>query len=97
MTEAALTRSIQDALKANGGSAIFQWKARGDPRQHKGIPDICGVYRGRFFGLEVKLPGRENTVTKNQAEVLKRIDRAGGIAAVVTTRREALDAVFGDG
>lgn len=93
MTEAALTNKIRLALKGDG---CYVFKARGDPRQTKGIPDLVGCRRndGKFFGLEVKVPGRENTLTPNQAENLKRIRRAGGIAAVVTSREEALDAVF---
>lgn len=96
MTEATLTANIQRALKSQGGPNLFCWKSRGDPRQMKGIPDITGVYKGKFFALEVKLPGREKKLTKNQAEVLARMSRAGGIAVMVTSRREAFEAVFGE-
>lgn len=92
MTEASLTNKIRLKIKTEGH---FVWKARGDPRQTKGIPDLCGSRApdGRFFGLEVKLPGRKKNLTLNQAEILRRIDATGGIAAVVTSVKEALEAL----
>jgi hypothetical protein len=77
------------------GKNGFMWKARGDPRQTKGIPDLVGVYYGVFFFMEVKVPGRENTLTRNQAEVIKRLKRAGAVGGVVTSRAEA-EAVLED-
>jgi hypothetical protein len=92
VTEAALTNKIRLKLKAQGH---FIWKSRGDPRQTKGIPDLCGCRApdGTFFGLEVKLPGKEKKLTKNQAETLNRIAIAGGIAVVVTSVSQALEAL----
>jgi penicillin-binding protein-related factor A (putative recombinase) len=55
-----------------------------------GRPDIEGCFRGYHFGLEVKMPGRENTVTKHQQYHLDCIKEAGGISAVVTDPGEAL-------
>ena len=46
-----------------------------------GVPDIVGVLEGRFFGLEVKLPG--NQATPLQLYQIEHIQRAGGIAGVV--------------
>lgn len=94
MTEATLTNNIRKKIKANGH---FVWKAKGDPRQTKGIPDLCGVRApdGRFFGIEVKLPGKEKNLTVNQAVMLDRIGKAGGIAVVVTTVAQALEALDG--
>lgn len=48
---------------------------------HCGIPDIIGVYRGRFFAWELKAPGKK--ATKLQKYVLARIKAAGGHVAVV--------------
>ena len=60
-----------------------------------GAPDLCGCLspEGTFFGLEVKMPRSRNRLTKLQGEYLARINGAGGIAAVVTTVKEALDAL----
>jgi hypothetical protein len=49
-----------------------------------GRPDIEGCLKGYHFGLEVKMPGRENTVTKHQQYHLDCIAEAGGISAVVS-------------
>ena len=84
MTEANLTNKIRLKCKERMGDNGFIWKARGDPRQTRGIPDLVGVYHGIFFFFEVKLPGKERTLTKNQSEVIKRMQRAGGIGGVVT-------------
>jgi hypothetical protein len=48
-----------------------------------------GLFQGYHFGLEVKMPGRENTVTKHQQYHLDCIKEAGGISAVVTDPDEA--------
>jgi hypothetical protein len=44
-----------------------------------------------FFGIEMKVPGKEHTLTEKQAEKLEKIAEAGGIARVCTTVRECLD------
>lgn len=58
-----------------------------------GLPDIIGCVDGKFYGLEVKLPGREKTLTARQAFILDQIALAGGTAAVVTSVEEALRVV----
>jgi len=45
------------------------------------VPDIVGVLEGRFFGLEVKLPG--NQATPLQLYQIDQIQQSGGIAGVV--------------
>jgi hypothetical protein len=44
-----------------------------------GVPDICAVHDGKFFGLELKAPGGRST----EAQLLARanIERAGGFAS----------------
>jgi hypothetical protein len=59
-----------------------------------GLPDIVGCYQGYYYGLEVKLPGKEHTLTERQAYVLKKIQRAGGKSAVVTSVDQAMNFVF---
>jgi hypothetical protein len=60
-----------------------------------GLPDIIGCVSGTFIGLEVKLPGKEHTLTKRQAHRLAQITKAGGKAAMVTSVSQAFDFVFG--
>lgn len=59
----------------------YFWKARGDPRQQKGVSDLIGCYHGRFYALEFKI--RKNKPTLYQIEFMRKIKRAGGRAYVV--------------
>ena len=60
------------------GDDVFFWKEHGVPYGVSGVPDIICCYRGRFLGLEAKLPGGRLTALQKRA--LERINRAGGIA-----------------
>lgn len=64
--------------------SAFVWKAAAGPYTQGGIPDICAVIDGYFFGFEVKRPeiGR---VSPLQAQAIRAINAAGGTAAVVHT------------
>lgn len=54
-----------------------------------GLPDIIGVYRGRFVAWETKMPlGR---VSEIQALTHARIERAGGLVTVPRSVPEALE------
>lgn len=87
MTESVLTKKIARALRDSGAWAV---KTHGDPRQRRGLPDLMGCYRGVMFGLEVKLPGKERTLTEIQKQTLMEIKRAGGLAFMITTVDQAL-------
>ena len=60
------------------GEDVFFWKEHGGPYGVSGVPDIICCYKGRFLGLEAKLPGGKLTALQKRA--LERINRAGGIA-----------------
>ena len=79
-----LERDIATAIKrylASLGSDVFFWKEHGGPYGTSGVPDIICCYKGRFLGLEVKLPtGR---LTELQKRAIYRINQAGGIACRV--------------
>lgn len=66
----------------------FVWKAQAGPYCRQGIPDICAIIDGHFFGFEVKRPdvGR---LSKIQEQTIKEINAAGGIAAVVSYSEQA--------
>lgn len=88
MKESLVVKSIRRALdKYYPG---FYFKTHGGPFQMIGLPDIIGVHKGRFIGIEVKLPGKENTITDKQAQVLRRIQLAGGIAIMATGPEQVL-------
>ena len=76
-----LERDIVAAIKrylASLGSDVFFWKEHGGPYGVSGVPDIICCYKGRFLGLEAKLPG--GRLTELQKRALEKINRAGGIA-----------------
>lgn len=89
MTEAALVTKIRKTLdKSRPG---FWIKIHGGLFQATGLPDIIGCYKGRFYGLEVKLPGKEDTLTERQQYIINRINQAEGRATMLTSVQEALE------
>ena len=77
MLERDLVAAIRRYL-ASLGSDVFYFKEHGGPYGASGVPDIIVCYKGRFLGLEAKLPiGR---LTELQKRAIDRINRAGGIA-----------------
>ena len=63
--------------------AAFVWKAAAGPYSRGGIPDICMVLDGQFYGFEVKRP-EVGRLSKIQEQTIKEINAAGGTAAVVS-------------
>lgn len=80
--EGKLVAKIRDLLRERGARA-FKIQGGDETFQEVGIPDLLVCYKGRFVGLEVKMPG--GTLSAKQKAVLDEIADAGGIAAVVTT------------
>lgn len=80
MLERDVVASIKKYLSSLG-SDIFFWKEHGDPYGTSGVPDIICCYKGRFLGLEVKLPS--GRLTELQKRAIEKINRAGGIACRV--------------
>lgn len=70
----------------------FVWKAAAGPYSRQGIPDVCAIINGHFFGFEIKRPyiGR---VTKLQEKTMDQIRAAGGTAAVVSTWLQAKEEI----
>lgn len=63
----------------------FYFKTHGGLYQRIGLPDILGVHRGRFIGIEVKCPGKEDTLTKVQEKTLYIINLYGGVGFMSTS------------
>ena len=61
----------------------FVWKAAAGPYSQGGIPDVCAVIDGKYYGFEVKRPYLGVT-SQLQKQTIKKILAAGGVAAVVT-------------
>lgn len=66
----------------------FYFKTHGGPYQKAGLPDIIGVYKGRFIGVEIKCPGKEDTLTDLQSKTIRRIVLAGGVAFMATSPQQ---------
>lgn len=63
----------------------FYFKTHGGLYQRIGLPDILGVHKGRFIGIEVKCPGKEDTLTQNQKRTLDLINLYGGVGFMSTS------------
>jgi len=87
--EGELARAIIQALSARVGG--FWCKIHGGPFQKAGLPDIVGCVDGKFFGIEVKMPGKMPTVL--QFIVLDEICNSGGCAFWTTSVEAAVKEV----
>lgn len=81
--ETKVVKSIMDYL--NQYFPGFYFKTHGGLYQRIGLPDILGVHRGRFIGIEVKCPGKENTITKLQQRTLDLIKLNNGVGFMSTS------------
>ncbi|MCR4437298.1 MAG: VRR-NUC domain-containing protein [Peptococcaceae bacterium] len=87
MSEKAAVKAIMVYLQ--GLEGCFAWKEHGGMYGTTGLPDIICCYKGRFIGLEVKKPGGK--LTKLQEITLRDIERAGGVAAKVSSLKEVIE------
>jgi hypothetical protein len=84
--EALLTRSVRQLLNAAG---IFHWKNHGGLGSAPGLPDICGVYKGRAIAIELKAP--RGVLSPYQQTFIDRINEAGGLAFVAKDLDTVID------
>lgn len=75
--ESRLQRQVIALLRSKGA---YVFKVVGSPMQQRGTPDLLVCYRGRFLGIETKMPG--NKPTKLQELALKQIAEAGGTGLI---------------
>lgn len=90
--ESKLVGKIKMRLEADVGGLWF--KVHGGPYQKAGISDLLGCVAGRFVAIEVKLPGKENTVTKLQQHFLTTVVDNGGLAFMTTSPEDAVNSVI---
>lgn len=85
--ESKLSRDIMKAMRGHGA---FVWKNHGSPLMMAGLPDITGVYRGRFIGIETKMPGGKGP---SLVQILRhaQIREAGGVVEVARSVSDALN------
>ena len=65
----------------------FAWKVQAGAYSQGGIPDICAIIKGRYYGFEVKRPFI-GIVSDLQSQTMTKIHRAGGKAYVVSFPRD---------
>ena len=78
-------------LKTNYPDA-FVWKAAAGPYSRGGIPDICAIIAGHFFGFEVKRP-EGGRLSKIQEQTIQEINDAGRTALVVSYPEQVKEAI----
>ena len=100
MSETALSRAIREAIAYLPG--VLVWRNNTGKLQDRngrwvtfgigvGSADLIGLVDGRFFALEVKLPGQEPT--KEQTAWHEVVRAHGGFVRVVRGVEEAVLAV----
>lgn len=77
---ALLWRNNQGAYKSNSGHYIKYGVA------NPGGSDLIGIFKGRFTAIEVKQPGKKPT--PEQQSFIDAVNKAGGIAGVVTSTED---------
>ena len=87
MLERDIVAVIKKYLASLGGDVFF-WKEHGGPYGTSGVPDIICCYKGRFIGMECKLPG--GRLTELQKRAIQKINLAGGIARRVESVADAM-------
>lgn len=80
-SEKSIVDAIVKYLKSIGAWHV---KTHGGSYGRAGVPDLLVCYDGQFFAFEVKKP-KVGVVTRLQALEIERINKADGIAAVVTS------------
>jgi hypothetical protein len=86
--EGRVTKKIQARLKRRGALAR---KIHGHGGQKRGISDFLSCYMGYFIAIEVKAPGKEDTVTELQKKFLADVEKAGGFALVASSVKQVRD------
>jgi hypothetical protein len=94
MLEKYVVKEIREALGKNY-PGCFHFKSHGSMYQIIGLPDIICSIKGRFVGIEVKAPGKEDTLTKIQKKVIQDINNSGGIAFMATSGEQAIQELRG--
>ena len=88
LTEAQLTKQIRDMLRSLRIMHVKIWQGL---MSEKGISDIIGCYKGKFFCCEIKTA--TGKVSEHQKRFLERVREAGGIAIVARSCEDVVEAL----
>lgn len=94
MTEAKLALKTKKALAGEPYTLVN--KIHGSGQQKRGMSDILGCHRRHYFAIEMKLPGKEKSLTPLQAKFIRDVRKAGGRAGVASNIRMALEIMKGE-
>lgn len=83
----------RDANEADIRDAFHARNARTWPVSDGGRPDLVVLHVGRWYLVEVKVPG--GRLTRAQVEFIEQVERDGGKVYVVTTEAEVDEIVRG--
>ena len=83
--ESLLQRQIIKHLR---GMGAWVFNVHGSPYQQVGVPDLLVGYEGRFYAMEVKMPG--GVLSPVQAKVMDEIRASGAVAGRVESIEEAV-------
>lgn len=95
--ESDLSTEVLDFLNGDPDKHItglpncFAYKTHGGQYQRSGIPDIIGCYKGRFFGVELKIG--DNYPSPLQRKTLREIREAGGMAITAWTLETVVEMI----
>lgn len=73
----------------------YAWKDQAGPYQQKGLPDVCAIIDGKFYGFEVKRPFFGQP-TEIQLQTHKKMREAGATVHVVSYVSEVKE-IIGEG
>jgi Holliday junction resolvase len=86
ISEKEITASIRSYLKA---FKVFHWKVWQGLGSTPGVPDIIGIYRGKFLAIEVKT--ERGKLSPHQERFIQNINDAGGIAFVARSVDDVIE------
>jgi penicillin-binding protein-related factor A (putative recombinase) len=69
------------------------YRKRSSGTRYKGVSDIIGFYKGKFWAIEIKTPQRRNQLTDEQRSFLDMARRNGQVALVITSVDEMIKAL----
>ena len=90
--ESKFQANIKKKLKIRYPEAYIKKITQGNYSEG-GIPDILCIFEGHYFGFEVKRPFIGGDGTDLQKINIKQIEKAGGIAAIVSYPEQAIEII----
>ena len=91
--ESYFQKKIIKELKARYPDAFVQKISLQQYSGGAGFPDILMIYKGQYFGFEVKRPAGLNEASEIQKKKIEMLNKAGGIAIVCTYPEECFKVV----